>query len=162
MNLKKLFEMQKVLDERIIIDHELDGQDLLPNKYLALKVEIGELANEWQGFKHWKVDPQPKPGMLEEFVDCLHFILSIGLELQFDINQHFLHSSFEIISLIDHFDIIFDQISAVKLTQSIDSYQTLLEFFLGLGERLGFTPEMIEKAYLVKNKVNHERQSEGY
>ncbi|MGQ4668614.1 dUTP diphosphatase [Metabacillus halosaccharovorans] len=162
MNLEKLLEMQKVLDDRIIEDHELDGQDLFSNKILALKVELGELANEWQGFKHWKEDPQPKPGMLEEFVDCLHFILSIGLELEFNVTDHYIHSSFEMMDLIDHFDMIFDQISTVKLHQTIDSYQNLIEFFLGLGERLGFTSQMIEAAYLMKNKVNHERQEQGY
>lgn len=162
MNLEKLLKMQKAFDDRIIDKHELDGQDLFSNKILALKVELGELANEWQGFKHWKEDPQPKPDMLEEFVDCLHFILSIGLELEFSVTDHYIHNSFETVSIVDHFDMIYDQISTVKLHQTIDSYQTLLEFFLGLGERLGFTPEMIEAAYLMKNKVNHERQDQGY
>ncbi|MCV9886262.1 dUTP diphosphatase [Metabacillus halosaccharovorans] len=162
MNLEKLLKMQRAFDDRIIDKHELDGQELFLNKIIALKVELGELANEWQGFKYWKEDPQPKPDMLEEFVDCLHFILSIGLELEFNVTEHYIHNSFETVSIIDHFDMIYDQISTVKLRQTIDSYQTLLEFFLGLGERLGFTPEMIEAAYLMKNKVNHERQDQGY
>src|SRR3989337_2540496 len=119
LNLEKPFEMQKILDERIIKEKGLEGQDLLPNKILALQVELGELVNERRGFKHWSTDQKPryerkchacngegrfplhedgltpdieteeclycegtgieaKP-ILEEYVDCLHFILSIGI-----------------------------------------------------------------------------------
>lgn len=39
MNLEKLFEMQRVLDERIIKEKGLEGQNLLPQKILALQVE---------------------------------------------------------------------------------------------------------------------------
>lgn len=80
---------------------ELRGQDNLDWKLLALQVELAECANEWRGFKKWSKDQKPrievltnnpdktdknKPWLirnllLEEYVDCLHFILSIGLEL---------------------------------------------------------------------------------
>ncbi|MGQ8924303.1 dUTP diphosphatase, partial [Bacillus halotolerans] len=97
MNLQKMFEMQKALDERIIKEKGLEGQDLLPNLILALQVELAECANEWRGFKHWSNDREPriclidkkgqtakeyyKNPLLEEYVDCLHFILSIGNRL---------------------------------------------------------------------------------
>src|SRR5690625_4915991 len=99
MNLTKLFETQRILDEKIVKEKGLEGQDLLDEKILALQVELGELANEWRGFKYWSTDqkartevfetsPLPneplvvkKNPLLEEYVDCLHFILSIGLEL---------------------------------------------------------------------------------
>lgn len=48
MNLEKMFEMQKALDERIIKEKELEGQDLPPNLILALQVELVECANEWR------------------------------------------------------------------------------------------------------------------
>lgn len=60
MNLTKLFEMQRELDERIIEQHGLQGEDLLPKKILALQVELGELAQEWRGFKFWSKDQQPR------------------------------------------------------------------------------------------------------
>ena len=47
LDFKKLFEMQGALDAHIINEKELEGQDLLPMKILALQVELGELANEW-------------------------------------------------------------------------------------------------------------------
>lgn len=56
MNLIKLFEMQKVLDDRIVREKRLEGRDTLPEKILALQVELGECANEWRGFKFWSED----------------------------------------------------------------------------------------------------------
>ncbi|MEV2911136.1 dUTP diphosphatase, partial [Paenibacillus larvae] len=80
MNIEKMFEMQKELDMRIIKEHGLEGQDLLPNTVLALQVEIAELANEWRGFKHWSNNREPG-NTLEEYVDCLHLFLSIARQL---------------------------------------------------------------------------------
>src|SRR5690625_3159189 len=56
MNLQKLFKAQKQLDDHIVKEKGLEGQDLLDKKTLALQVELGELANEWQMFKFWKED----------------------------------------------------------------------------------------------------------
>jgi len=39
MNLTELFQIQGKLDERIIKQHGLEGQDLLDKKILALQVE---------------------------------------------------------------------------------------------------------------------------
>lgn len=160
MNLKELFEMQMVLDERIVKEHGLEGQDLLPNKILALQVELGELANEWQGFKFWKVNPQPKPNTLEEYVDNLHFILSIGL----------IYASFNSIiavkceTIIDQFNEIYYWIAIFNKTREnkFRAYREIFQLFLGLGELLGFTWEQVSDAYKLKNKVNHERQGNGY
>mgnify|MGYP005652090779 CR=1 FL=1 len=162
MNLRKLFDMQKVLDQRIIDQHELDDQELFPNKSLALLVEVGELANEWQGFKHWKVDPQPKAGMLEEYVDCLHFILSIGNDLGFDDNYHSVHGSFQMLNIVEQFEVIFHTASSLSVNKTLENYQNLFELFLGLGEMLGFTTHQIELAYVGKNTINHTRQESGY
>ncbi|MGM0816022.1 MAG: dUTP diphosphatase [Bacillota bacterium] len=60
MNLEKMFEMQAELDRRIIKEKGLEGQDLLPNTYVALITELGEFANEGRWFKHWSDDQQPK------------------------------------------------------------------------------------------------------
>src|SRR5690606_3790379 len=120
MNLAHLFDIQRELDQHIVEKHGLQNEDLLPKKILALQVELGELANEWRGFKFWSENREPrihdirchacggigkfyfsdtdiepcgycdgtgiqeKNPLLEEYVDCLHFILSIGLECKFD------------------------------------------------------------------------------
>src|SRR5690625_7095831 len=59
MNLTKLFETQRELDNKIVEEKGLQGQDLLDKKILALQVELGELAQNWRGFKFWSEDQEP-------------------------------------------------------------------------------------------------------
>ncbi|MCT8138628.1 dUTP diphosphatase [Anaerobacillus sp. CMMVII] len=75
MNLIKLFKKQKELDDRIVKEHNLEGQYLLSDKILALLVELGELANETRCFKFWSDKPPSAPDIvIEEFVDGIHFL----------------------------------------------------------------------------------------
>lgn len=61
MNLAKLFEMQRQLDEHIEKEHpRKPREDRLVKKILALQVELGELANCWRGFKYWSHDQEPR------------------------------------------------------------------------------------------------------
>lgn len=159
MNLSQLFQMQKVLDERIVKEHELEGQALLQNKVLALRVEIGELANETRCFKYWsKKSASERKIILEEYVDGLHFILSIGLELGVD-------KSLETLDIKPFFcDKIAEQFNKLFILEwnfKFD-YEFGLDLFIALGEMLGFTWGEIEAAYLKKNKINHKRQDENY
>jgi len=191
MNLKKLFDMQKKLDEKILerFPH-LRNEDLLPKKILALQVELGELCNCWRGFKFWSHDQVPrtrvlvnrttddigfknigpehiKNPLLEEYVDCLHFILSIGLEL--GITEIYNLSAKKDSDLIFMFMDV-NELSIILMQYDIEGNETyrsiayidMFEKFLGLGEMLGFTWEQIEEAYMRKNAINHKRMESGY
>ncbi|MFJ7971289.1 dUTP diphosphatase [Psychrobacillus sp. NPDC096389] len=205
MNLAKLFETQRVLDERIMEKHpELRGQENLDWKILALQVELGECANEWRGFKRWSNDQESRTSvrcprcsgegtyaahyiggynqvdcsfcnatgsvrnpLLEEYVDCLHFILSIGLEL--NIQNHYADEvNFNIGSRtkktypIKEFKNMFMKIAIFVALPLEKEYTNLLSAFTTLGDSLGFAEEQIENAYFEKNAVNHERQANGY
>ncbi|MCL9637739.1 dUTP diphosphatase [Bacillus zanthoxyli] len=180
MNLTKLFDMQRVLDQRIMDKHpELKGQDNLEWKVLALQVELGECANEHRGFKKWSNDQEPRTAwkqpsygggyiernlLLEEYVDCLHFILSIGLDLEDEETLRI--TVYEQGNVIGKFLRIYELISEFSSNEGhgfrVLTYQLILGQFLGLGKLFGFTWEQIEQAYLDKNKVNHERQESGY
>src|SRR5690606_41690289 len=80
-SLNRLMELQKELDKQIIEGRGLQGRGLLPMRVLALQVEIAELAQEVSdAWKFWKSPkPRDQKKVLEELVDCLHFLLSIGL-----------------------------------------------------------------------------------
>jgi dimeric dUTPase (all-alpha-NTP-PPase superfamily) len=203
MNISKLFEMQKALDERIVREKGLEGQDLLPMKILALQVELGELANEWRGFKYWSQDREPrtrldgmlcsmcdgsgvydtdwdkqtdcplcdgtglKNPLLEEYVDCLHFVLSIGLDLvhrkPVEILKFHEFCILRFDSITDQFLCLFSDMSELWEYEELDDpYSVFLTRFLELGEMLGFTWDQIEAAYCHKNVVNHQRQGSGY
>src|SRR5690554_2881330 len=56
MNYQKLFESQRKLDEHIIAEKQLEGQDLFHNKVEALLCEIHECANEERSWKYWSKD----------------------------------------------------------------------------------------------------------
>ncbi|MEK3888088.1 dUTPase [Bacillus sp. FSL K6-3431] len=81
-----MFETQKVLDDRIVKEKGLEGQDLLDKKILALQVELGEMANELPVvFKFWSNKKNDYDKALKEYVDCLHFILSFGNSIDLEV-----------------------------------------------------------------------------
>lgn len=212
MNLQKLFETQAELDKHIVEEKRLQGQDLLDKKILALQVELGELANEWRGFKFWKVNPKPRNKDIEchackgkgyfethhnmnvsqsikepcnycestgiqernpllmEYVDCLHFILSIGNDLGIK-NFNFIDEELpkRLQNTTYHFNQIFLSIADVRvniefkrLVGIADEYCAMFNLFLLLSKSLGFAWEQVERAYYAKNKINHARQEQGY
>ncbi len=84
MNWTTLFDRQRELDERIEEEHQLSGNQF-DERLLALLVELGELANETRSFKFWSTKgPSPQDVILEEYVDGIHFLLSIGLALGYE------------------------------------------------------------------------------
>ena len=109
--------------------------------------------------------------LLEEYVDCLHFILSIGLELEItaiEIDSGYTHEdpSATFVELFGdawelfNFRKIHDKLS--KFIQ-IGIYERMFNRFIGIGEEhLGFTWDEIEQGYLEKNRINHERQLSNY
>jgi len=191
MNLTELFQIQKKLDERIIKEHGLEGQDLLDKKILALQVEIGELVNEWRGFKFWSKDQEPRTEvysseylvlpdgreiekvrnpLLEEYVDCLHFLLSIGNELEYDYvpKPDFFPTDLVTLFLQVNAEIsdIYHFLYVVEFERDqetlLNTYQCLFDLFLMIGQRLGFTEQEAMDAYIAKNKINHARQDNSY
>jgi len=192
MKLVKLFDAQRKLDEHITRKKGLEGQDLFAKKILALLVELGELANEWRGFKFWSNNQEPRTRhvepdiehfdktrearwkesnpLLEEYVDCLHFILSIGLELGIDevadeleFKKHYFLSSNTTLSCF--IGLNYDIANLYYQRDDEDNvylYESIFSEVISLGEMLGFTWEQVEEAYFQKNAINHERQENGY
>lgn len=175
MNLAKLFEMQRKLDEHIEQEHpRQEGEDRLAKKILALQVELGELANELpEVFKFWSNKKNNREKALKEYVDCLHFILSIGVELGMP-HRLLLGNVQRNEMLDDDFIALYDEVHTLyhaykcaykcQLNKKFvrGYYESVFEHFLALGERLGFTWEQVEEAYMKKNAENHSRQERGY
>jgi dimeric dUTPase (all-alpha-NTP-PPase superfamily) len=163
MNFVKLFEMQKELDSRIENEHGLHNESLVERKLLALLVELGELANETRCFKFWSKRPSsPKEVILEEYVDGLHFVLSLGIEKGFEKEVYHFEVQEELAELVTSFMNVYTQIMFFKNVPSKEGYLELLKGYLILGQALEFSYGEIEAAYVDKNTVNHERQNNGY
>jgi dimeric dUTPase (all-alpha-NTP-PPase superfamily) len=219
MNLEKLFEMQKQLDERIVKKKGLEEQDLFPNTVLALQVELGEFANEGRWFKHWSDDQEPRENkehlcphcsngiytdpwgnsetcdscfgeyelgvtnpLLEEYVDCLHFFLSIAIQKGWEDTMYLYADPIEEaketgldggltgIFLELHYFLNKSYMEKHPQDKEIAGFQVNAYWFrmawylfitIGLAG-FNFSLEQIEEAYLEKNKVNHMRQENGY
>ncbi len=114
--------------------------------------------------------------LLEEFVDILHFVLSIGNEMNFT-EYHLLGNYFQgqltdrEPDVTDAFLVVNEQLALLSKTYRMQRkhhsaltvyYALLLESFLELGNVLGFTEEQIVEAYEQKNQTNWERQAHGY
>jgi dimeric dUTPase (all-alpha-NTP-PPase superfamily) len=163
MKLEKLFRMQKALDTHIEEKHQLQEEDLFNRKILALLVEIGELANETRSFKFWSVKPSSaKEVILEEFVDGIHFILSLGIECGFDTRQIDLTLSEPTLSVTEQFLIVYEVVSIFQRSKGLDDFIRLFGAYLQLASTLGFEKEEIDQAYLHKNEVNYQRQQNNY
>ncbi|AOY75229.1 dUTP diphosphatase [Clostridium formicaceticum] len=161
MDMQQLFAIQKQLDETILKNHQLYNKNLVPAKILALEVELGELANETRCFKFWsKKVSSPKAVVLEEFVDGLHFLLSIGLDKNFPVREFQIGTNDY--DLSQQFQEVFKRSADFYQSLSQEDYIRLFEEFLTLGKKLDFTFEEIKEAYLAKNQINHQRQAEGY
>jgi dimeric dUTPase (all-alpha-NTP-PPase superfamily) len=177
LNLQNLFQVQKVLRNRI----GYNEPDRFNKLILALLVELGECANEWRGFKFWSVNQTPHTSavrvpcmmdedkefynpLLEEYVDGLHFVLEIGLEreettLTVPYDEGWILKKQ---TITEQFNSLFDVIGNFSKYRTVGNYSVTLDLYIGLGEMLGFTWEQIEQAYMEKNKINHERQDKNY
>lgn len=169
MNLAKLYEAQAKLDADIVDKKQLQGKNLLPNKILALNVELGELAQEVQGeWKFWKEHTtRDNTKVLDEFVDCLHFILSIGLEdNDIDIDRVCIipddQNSSDIVDILNDLFTCLSSYGDSYEENALDLYENLFTGLMVLGFRLGLTYDQIEAAYFNKNEINHERQEADY
>ena len=163
MNTIPLFKMQKALDRHIESQHKLEEEDLFDRKVLALLVEIGELANETRCFKFWSVKPPSQTEIiLEEFVDGVHFILSLGIECGYDNLETISQSQSDELDTTKQFLAIYNSVQKFRNSRRKEDYEELFQSYLKLAQLLGLNEDQIEQAYIKKNEVNYERQRQGY
>ena len=99
--------------------------------------------------------------LLEEYVDCLHFILSIGNDLEVDINKCRI-DNYKNDTVIEQFKDMFNVVCDLHDDKTDIQWSIVIGFYLGLGEMLGFYWEQITDAYYAKNAINHQRQTDKY
>lgn len=191
MDFAALFETQRKFDAGFV---DYEQRKRIQSKFLALIVEQGEAANECpETFKFWSSNPkgsslkqaekyaklynQPvihpdKDYLLEELVDKLHFILSLGNELGLNeaVTYGFLTNG-EIIDMQLYFtksvtDLYFRwRMFGTVLTDdqmANEFYHLILGYFIGIAYELGYSSDSLEKAYYKKNQINYQRQEQGY
>lgn len=162
MELQKLVEMQLQLDQYI---EEKRGikEDVFNRKVIALLVELGELANETRSFKFWSdKGPSDKATIVEEYVDSIHFLLSIGIEKGLDTRLSTWPVGEELEDLNTAFLYTYEQILTFQKNTDFSNYAKIWEFYAEIARLLGFTTEDVVNAYHAKNEINYTRQQTGY
>lgn len=162
MELTRLFTMQKSLDTYIQDQHGLAAEQLFEDKLLALLVELSELANETRCFKFWSTKgPSERAVILEEYVDSIHFLLSLGI-----VKDLTAFNDWTITETSDTLTALFIKAHHAVLVfgnqPDMDSYADLWAIYGQLAGKLGFSPAEIIASYLEKNEKNYERQKSGY
>ena len=183
---------QSQLDKFIIQNQKLDLTEtqIFTNRILAFNVEVAELANEVRSFKHWSTKKSSeKEVCLEEYVDGLHFLLSITNQLleteKFQLNEHAYlmlldkNPNVEFNTIIqkqpNKFDINSTFIALFSASTELyfaylekdservmDLIEDVWSIFAHLGGLLGFHNKDIDVAYDLKYKKNISRQENGY
>jgi len=161
MNLLKLFTMQRALDQYIQSTKQVK-EDVFIKKGLALIVELAELANETRCFKFWSdKGPSERSVILEEYVDSIHFILSLGIEKELedleewpledidgDLTALFIGTNKSILTFLEE---------PTKI-----HYEKVWIMYGAIAGKLGFNSADVLQAYIAKNEMNYERQKNGY
>jgi dimeric dUTPase (all-alpha-NTP-PPase superfamily) len=172
MNLKYMIELQGGLMEHIkkakgIMEIPFDETEL------AFKVELGECANEWRGFKYWSKRNRwdihkGRERTLEEYVDGLSFAMQLCIldsqkngynvmDLITEIENEIKDT--EAKNVIDQFNNLYYHASVIGYDHN---FALFMATYMNLGRMLGFSDKEIELAYCEKNEINHNRQLTGY
>ncbi len=161
MNLNKIFGMQMLLDKAIMKAHgEKSIMRIKEKRIVALLVELGEFANEYSAFKYWKKNKTiDEAKLIEEFVDGIHFLSTMAIELNsaFNIEPIILNED-KSIQLLE----TFKEISSLSNDYSKKQIEKCLGLYLGIAEQLNISENQIEDFYIVKNKTNFERIKNNY
>ena len=159
--INQLYEIQYELNDRILKKHNLVEEELLNDRFLAFFVELGELANETRCFKYWSLKgPSEKEVIMEEFSDGIHFLLTIGLTLDRPHLEFYQQESDQ--SLTELFLSIYNDANIVRSLGSKFVYVRMFNTFMLIAKALDFNEEDVYNSYMRKNKINHQRQDDGY
>ncbi|MDO8159163.1 hypothetical protein FKQ51_17720 [Bacillus toyonensis] len=170
LNLQPIFERQEKLDAAFVKERGLEGINLTANTTTALYVELGELANEIEFFKHWKVNRKQDNihDQWEEFADCLHFMPSLGNMyghtdfVLSDNGKYIIENSLE--QDIKHgttLNKLFSDIYATNFSNQVD-YTFALATLIRIGQLIGMDFDDMYEVYVAKNEKNYRRIANNY
>ena len=161
INLEKLYLLQKELDLEIAKKHHITYETTSNKRLLALLVELGEFSNETRCFKYWSnKGPSEKEVVLDEYVDGLHFFLSLGIPL--GTKKYVYEISRPNRTLSDQIIEVYNLISKFSVNRDLDNYTKAFGEYLNIISLLDVTSDEIIEAYLKKLEVNHKRQENNY
>ncbi|WKA56184.1 dUTP diphosphatase [Planococcus shixiaomingii] len=161
MKLQNLFAMQEDLDRFIQTNREVK-EDVFRKKGLALLVELAELANETRCFKFWSTKGMSERSViLEEYVDSIHFLLSLGIEKGLDHLEMWPEAAEES-DLTELFLGTFKAVQQFLAEPSMANYKEAWSWYGGIALAMEYGYDEVLDAYIQKNQTNYDRQNKGY
>ncbi|NLZ15981.1 MAG: dUTPase [Erysipelotrichaceae bacterium] len=161
IDLTNLYLQQSELDETIARNHDVSYESTRDRRILALLVELGEFANATRCFKYWSnKKSEDQHIVLDEYVDGLHFFLSLGLDI--NVSKKIYHRTKYEDSLTKQILKTYRLLCAFLVNQDEASYIRAFQAFLNIVPLLKVRWSTIEKAYLKKLDVNYNRQNNNY
>lgn len=158
-----MLSMQRVLDSSIYSEHKvIFDKDKCK---MALLDEIGEFTHELKGgfddvepWCWWKKTQKQstRQKVLEEYVDILHFALSIHYHWLDWIGEDFQYKPMNVDS--DFIESPF----ACMLTDLVNDDVNIIEKYFYIATKLGFSFYEIYYAYKAKNEENFRRLANNY
>lgn len=165
LNFQRLKEMQGYLDETIVQKHQLQNVDLINKKVVALEVELSEFANEMRFFKFWSKKGPDYEKALEEFVDSLHFFISLANDLGIE-EPAMPHGASEGKESIETVYTKCKQwvLDITKATdrEKQDAWHGAYGYFQQMASMCGFSEKDIAEGYVNKMGTNYRRQEQNY
>ena len=162
--LNEIRHLQNNLDIRVKNENNIPmDANLSIEKFLALKTELFELANEIESFKYWKKNKN-KTNQLEEACDVLHFVMSIAIDNDVELieekqPENYNPDDYDMNDLIGMLDCM---ISDMFIEKDWEDLNPLLMVLGIVVNKCGYDVEDLYKCYKSKNKENHARQDNKY
>ena len=162
--LVQLQQAQAKLDHMIFTRHHTSREHTYGQRRLALMVELAELANVERTFKYWcRPRPCNRSQLVEEYVDALHFLLSISLDFKVDFSKT------KVVNISDDpavrrqstpalFLTLFTNCQQLCSNTNLVGFWRLLRLFFRLAVSLRLPDDAIWQAYWTKHQINHQRQ----
>lgn len=89
--LKIIWDRQKKFDDIVFKNAGVTREGTTLHRKVALVAEVGEMFNENPDFKCWKKhkNTEVTDALKEEFIDVLHFLISLGIDIFRDEQEMF-------------------------------------------------------------------------
>lgn len=143
----------KIDSERFSVVHIFQEKELVDVEYI--EDNTGVQCAAWEAHRLT---------LIEEFSDCLHFLLSLANQLDYEIDTKLIKIAKYPRNQLDTLYVAL-QNKIINLATGYDklgSLKSLVSFYMSYVNELGITPQELEQAYYDKNKVNYERLENGY
>lgn len=163
LELDDLYKKQFELDKNIQKNHNITYQQTRKKRMLAFLVELGEFSNATRCFKFWSFkNKESYDVILDEYSDGLHFILSIGLDFNFNVNTLFIEEKIEYEDLSILILEVYDSFNNFYKKPNSKKYLDCLKKYFYLGFACDFSFNEIKNGYFKKLSLNYKRQETNY